>query len=195
MVGVTVSRVCAGCETGLAAVLRGCCCTPYQKQVVLLSYWSRSPECQTLLPLSACPASKEVIAEANEVCAVSEDLWTTCVGVGSSAQKQPQGHVPFFVLFVPDLVQSCDVELPGVRAWGIVATEVEVVQLLRSGLLLCQGTLTRRAAAYSWLCWPRPLHPNHTSGSPYCLCIVRLSLLPGPVCPRFSAYWWHQNTC
>ena len=43
---------------------------------------------QALLPLNACPAPKEVIAEASEACAVTEDLYAVCVSVCGSTQKQ-----------------------------------------------------------------------------------------------------------
>lgn len=93
------------------ALLRGCCCTPYQKQGVLLRR-SRSPGVSDSVALRyiPCPKGGNWLQRMRSV--QSQRTFEPPAGVCSSAQKQPQGHVPFFVLFVPDLVHSYDVKLP-----------------------------------------------------------------------------------
>ena len=45
---------------------------------------------QALLSLSVCPAPKELIPEAWEACAVTEDPCSVCDGFCVSAQKEPK---------------------------------------------------------------------------------------------------------
>ena len=45
---------------------------------------------KVLLPLSVCPLTKEVSAEASETCVVTANLRATHAGICGSAQKQPK---------------------------------------------------------------------------------------------------------
>ena len=89
----------AGCR-GRAPSLLHDCHHPIGRQGLLPSCCSRSPKFnQAPLPLSICLVLKEVMTEASQACAVTVNPHT----------EAAQGHLPFSVVFIPDLVQGCGV--------------------------------------------------------------------------------------
>ena len=98
LVGVTTKSL-AGCR-GRAPSLLHDCHHPVGRQGLLPSCCSRSPKFnQAPLPLSICLVLKEVMTEASQACAVTVNPHT----------EAAQGHLPFSVVFIPDLVQGCGV--------------------------------------------------------------------------------------
>lgn len=63
-----------------------------------------------LLLMSVCPAPKEVIFKSSEAHVVTENLFIACVRHPKFHSVVAQSHIPFSVVFIPDLVQDCDVE-------------------------------------------------------------------------------------
>ena len=98
LVGVTTKSL-AGCRGRAPSLLRDCH-HPVGRQGLLPSCCSRSPKFnQAPFPLSICPVLKEVMTEASQACAVTVNPHT----------EAAQGHLPFSVVFIPDLVQGCGV--------------------------------------------------------------------------------------
>ena len=98
LVGVTTKSL-AGCRGRAPSLLRDCH-HPVGRQGLLPSCCSRSPKFnQAPLPLSICLVLKEVMTEASQACAVTVNPHT----------EAAQGHLPFSVVFIPDLVQGCGV--------------------------------------------------------------------------------------
>ena len=65
--------------------VRGKVCSPvFGVEALRLRFY------QAPLPLSARPATKDVIAEGSEAHVITEDLCAACVGICGSTQKQPK---------------------------------------------------------------------------------------------------------
>lgn len=107
---MVASPDCAGCEAGpplysvaITALSRAGSAPPI--------VGSRSPEVRFVhvpLPLTACPVPK-MTGKPCEVHVVTVNLFTACVGIHGSTQKQSVFHISFSV-FIPDLVQGSGVE-------------------------------------------------------------------------------------
>lgn len=98
LVGVTTKSL-AGCR-GRAPSLLCDCHQLVGRQGLLPSCCSRSPKFnQAPSPLSICLVLKEVTTEVSQACTVTVNPYTEAV----------QGHLPFFVVFIPDLVLGCGV--------------------------------------------------------------------------------------
>lgn len=72
---------------GMASSLLGCCQYPVGGRVFSLVVGVEALRVgfyQALLPLSACPALKELVVEASEASVVTVNLCATCVGVYGS---------------------------------------------------------------------------------------------------------------
>ena len=88
VVGVVVSRGCAGCEVGLPphcvchCLIGSRICSPVVGVEALRVGFDQTP-----LPLNVSPALKGVIVEENEAHVITKTLCVTCVGVHSSTQK------------------------------------------------------------------------------------------------------------
>lgn len=97
-VGVTTKSL-ARCRGRAPSLLRDC----HQlvgRQGLLPSCCSRSPKFnQAPSPLSICLLLKEVTTEVSQACTVTVNPYTEAV----------QGHLPFSVVFIPDLVLGCGV--------------------------------------------------------------------------------------
>lgn len=98
LVGVTTKSL-AGCG-GRAPSLLHDHHHPVGRQGLLPSCCSRSPKfSQTPLPLRICLVLKEVATEASQACTVTVNPYT----------EGAQHHLPFSVVFIPDLVLGCGV--------------------------------------------------------------------------------------
>ena len=152
---------------------------------------------QALLPLSVCPAPKEVVAEAGEARVLTEHLCTTCVSIHDSLRSSPRSR-PFLHFVRPRSSARlwCGVGWSGGQGIVVAGTEVAVLPPGTRGCLCgralpAPGHSRSDAKVQCGAGRARVLPP----GNHHCILPPRACLTAQDSAPSHCVFSWHCPVC